>query len=179
MRYNNFTLAKTRNHRPLKPLTQEQTENLIAFAARFDSDHDFANALTELFNNYKLNFLWTLGFIRYSNGTYEHPYLGLGSGFLRRYCDVFSTCQKIKNEFDEKMENNLLDEGKKSDQFNPRQKAAIRQMQKSLTVCDQKGIDPTNISRTAAYRRHIEDIMSVIGANSEDEAIEFVKNFQT
>src|SRR3990167_8858288 len=68
-------------------------------------------------------------------------------------------------------------EAKKSilEQFSGREIQAMRTLKKSISVAENKGLDPTSVSSLPSYKQHIEDIMSAICTNSEDEALRYIR----
>lgn len=63
------------------------------------------------------------------------------------------------------------------DMFTGGQRQAIASLQRSMASLERKGSDITNVMNTPSYKKVIYDVMSQIGTDSEDEAIQFIKQY--
>lgn len=61
------------------------------------------------------------------------------------------------------------------EQFEPKQIVAMRTIKRSINSLESKGLDPTSVSKTESYKNHIEDVMAAIGTDSEDVALQYIR----
>jgi DNA polymerase III sliding clamp (beta) subunit (PCNA family) len=62
------------------------------------------------------------------------------------------------------------------DQFTSEQVKAMRTIKRSVEIYENKGQDPTNVESLEVYKRHIDDIMSILGTTSETDALDYIRN---
>lgn len=62
-------------------------------------------------------------------------------------------------------------------QFSPQDRQAIASMKRSMDAYERKGMDVTNVSSSPSYKKHLENVMEVLRTDSEDEALDFVRNY--
>ena len=60
--------------------------------------------------------------------------------------------------------------------FSPETRKAIGKIRTQLNNLEAKGADMTNVTLSKTYKKSFDDVMATLGTNSEDEALDFIKN---
>lgn len=62
------------------------------------------------------------------------------------------------------------------EQFAPDTRKSISSIRKQLDSLEKKGADMTNVSLSKSYKKGFDDVMATLGTDSEDEALDYIKN---